>query len=62
VIRGTRITVELTLRKLSEGASEQDLLAAYPHIASDDVRAANKYAADVVAHEDVLPEPLATYA
>jgi uncharacterized protein (DUF433 family) len=30
VIRGTRITVELLLRKLSEGASEKDLLRAYP--------------------------------
>ena len=30
VIRGTRITVELVLRKLSEGATEADLLDAYP--------------------------------
>jgi uncharacterized protein (DUF433 family) len=30
VIRGTRIPVELILRKLSEGASEEDLLDAYP--------------------------------
>jgi Protein of unknown function (DUF433) len=32
VIRGTRITVELILRKLSEGASEAELLEAYPHL------------------------------
>ena len=30
VIRGTRITVELLLRSLSEGATEADLLEAYP--------------------------------
>ncbi len=30
VIRGTRIPVELVLRKLSEGATEDDLLDAYP--------------------------------
>ncbi len=30
VIRGTRIPVELILRKLSEGATETDLLDAYP--------------------------------
>ena len=30
VIRGTRIPVELILRKLSEGATEADLLDAYP--------------------------------
>ena len=29
VIRGTRITVELLLRKLAEGATEKDLLDAY---------------------------------
>ena len=33
VIRGTRIPVELILRKLSEGASEADLLDAYPQLA-----------------------------
>jgi uncharacterized protein (DUF433 family) len=32
VIRGTRITVELVLRKLGEGASVQELLEAYPHL------------------------------
>ena len=30
VIRGTRIPVELILRKISEGASEADLMEAYP--------------------------------
>ena len=32
VIRGTRIPVELMLRKLSEGATEADLLDAYPRL------------------------------
>ena len=40
VIRGTRITVDLVLRKLAEGASESDILDAYPHLSSEDVRAA----------------------
>jgi len=39
VIRGTRITVDLILRKLAEGASEQDLLEAYPHLTIEDIRA-----------------------
>ncbi len=30
VIRGTRIPVELILRKISEGASEGDLIDAFP--------------------------------
>lgn len=54
VIRGTRITVELIVRKLSEGAKEADLLDAYPHLTVDDIRAALAYAADSLAHEEVI--------
>lgn len=54
VIRGTRIPVELILRKLSEGATEADLLDAYPRLAREDIQAAMKYAADVLAHEEVI--------
>lgn len=43
VIRGTRIPVELILRKLGEGASEADLLDAYPRLTRDDIRAAFGY-------------------
>jgi len=39
VIRGTRIPVELLLRKLGEGASEEDLLDAYPRLTRGDIRA-----------------------
>ncbi len=54
VIRGTRIPVEIILRKLSEGATEGDLLDAYPRLAMDDIRAALAYAADSLAHETVV--------
>jgi uncharacterized protein (DUF433 family) len=54
VIRGTRITVELILRKLGEGATSADLLDAYPHLTAEDIRAAMTYAADTLAHETVL--------
>ena len=54
VIRGTRIPVELILRKLAEGATEADLLDANPHLASEDIRAAMQYAADAVAHEETI--------
>ena len=54
VIRGTRIPVELILRKLSEGASEADLLDAYPTLKRDDIYAAMRYAADTIAHEEVV--------
>jgi uncharacterized protein (DUF433 family) len=45
VIRGTRIPVELLLRKLSEGATEADLLDAYPRLAHEDIQAALAYTA-----------------
>jgi len=54
VIRGTRITVELILRKLSEGATVADLLDAYPRLTPDDIQAAIGYAADTVAHEETV--------
>ena len=47
VIRGTRIPVELILRKLSDGMAEADLLDAYPRLTCDDIRAAIRYAARV---------------
>ena len=40
VIRGTRIPVELILRKLGEGIAENDLLEAYPRLTREDIRAA----------------------
>jgi uncharacterized protein (DUF433 family) len=54
VIRGTRIPVELILRKLGEGSTLDDLLDAYPRLTAEDVRAALAYAADVLAHEETL--------
>ena len=57
VIRGTRITVEVLLRKLAEGVTEKDLLDAYPRLTREDIRAAIGYAADTVAHEETLMIP-----
>jgi uncharacterized protein (DUF433 family) len=54
VVRGTRITVELILRKLSEGAKEEEPLAAYPHLKPEDIRAALAYAAGALAGEEMI--------
>jgi len=54
IIRGTRITIELILRKLSEGATEKDLLEAYPRLTHEDIQAAIRYAADTLAHEEIV--------
>ena len=37
VIKGTRIPVELIIRKLGEGASFKDLLDAYPNLVKKDI-------------------------
>jgi len=49
VIRGTRVTVELLLSKLAEGASEDELLSDYPQVMREDLRAAVAYGAASVA-------------
>jgi uncharacterized protein (DUF433 family) len=57
VIRGTRIPVELILRKLADGMTETDLLDAYPRLTREDIQAALAYAADSLAHETILLQP-----
>lgn len=54
VIKGTRIPVELILRKLSEGMSIDELLDAYPHLTREDVLAALSYSADVISQEEMI--------
>jgi uncharacterized protein (DUF433 family) len=54
VIRGTRIPVELIVRKLAEGADEKAVVQAYPRLTAADIQAALLYAADSLAHEEVL--------
>ena len=54
VIKGTRITVALVLQRLSEGASPEELLLAYPNLKREDIRAVLGYASDVVANETII--------
>ena len=54
VIRGTRVPVELVLRKLGAGMSAEALLADHPRLTLDDVHAAQAFAADYLADEDVI--------
>ena len=53
-IKGTRIAVEVVLRELGEGATEAELLQAYPHLSHEDILAALRYAADSIGHEVAL--------
>jgi len=54
VIKGTRIPVELVVRKLGEGASVSDLLEGYPNLTKQAIHAALLYAADTIADQQFL--------
>ena len=54
IIIGTRITVELIVRKLAGGHSVDDLLVQYPHLQKAQILAALEYAASVIANEEIL--------
>lgn len=50
VIRGTRVRVADVLSLLAAGASEQEILADYPYLTADDVKACLRYAAAQADH------------
>ncbi len=54
VIKGTRITIEFILKKLSEGASVEQLAAGFPVLSQEAILAAISYASDVIANETLL--------
>jgi uncharacterized protein (DUF433 family) len=54
VVRGTRVPVELILRKLGAGMSPESILVDHPRLTDDDIRAAQAFAADYLANEDIV--------
>jgi uncharacterized protein (DUF433 family) len=55
-IKGTRIWVSLILDFLASGETEKAILAAYPQLQPEDIRAALSYAAEL-ARERIVPVP-----
>lgn len=53
-IKGTRISVEIILKKLSEGETIDDILNAFPNIKKDDVLACLEYSAEVLSSEALI--------
>jgi len=51
IIRGMRISVELILGLLAQGASVEDLLTDYPDLEPEDIRACLAYAHAVIAKD-----------
>jgi uncharacterized protein (DUF433 family) len=54
VVRGTRVPVELVLRKLGAGMSPEAILGDHPRLTLEDIRAAQAFAADYLADEDIV--------
>ncbi len=54
VIKGTRIPVELILKKLSEGMDVAEILKAYPNLTREDIYACLEYSAKVISEEEVI--------
>ena len=53
VIKNTRITVENVLRKLAGGMSVEEIIADHPHLKPEDIFAAQEFAADYLADEEI---------
>ena len=56
VIRGTRITVELILRKLGAGETMEQIIESHPRLSSEQIRAALAYAAESLARSVAFAE------
>lgn len=55
VIKGTRISVEQLLEKLSAGETENEILQAHPQITTEDIKAALAFAAQSLKGENIYP-------
>ncbi|MCJ7550483.1 MAG: DUF433 domain-containing protein [Anaerolineae bacterium] len=55
VIRGMRISVAHIIEAVAAGVPQEELLEEYPGLEPEDIQAALKYAADLVASERVYP-------
>ena len=53
-IKGTRIWISLVLEFLAEGVREEEILADYPQLTPEDIRACIAYAAEI-ARERIVP-------
>lgn len=53
IIRGMRISVELILSLLAQGETIESLLADYPDLEPDDIRACLSYACAVIANDSL---------
>ncbi|HFC08648.1 MAG TPA: DUF433 domain-containing protein [Chloroflexi bacterium] len=55
VIKGTRLTVEYVLNLLAHGATVEDILAEYPGLTPEDIRACLLFATKSLADTAFMP-------
>ena len=55
VVKGTRIPVELVLKRLSQDLDLTSLFTSYPRLTEDDVKACLAYAQALVEGEEIFP-------
>ncbi len=55
IVRDMRISVELILSLLSQGATQEEILDDYPGLEPDDIRACIAYAHTVIAGDTLAP-------
>ena len=53
IMRGMRISVELILSLLAQGETQEAILADYPALEPDDIRACLAYTHAVIAHDSL---------
>lgn len=53
VVKNTRITVEQILRKLAGGMTVEEIITDHPHLKPEDILAAQDFAADYLADEEI---------
>jgi uncharacterized protein (DUF433 family) len=57
IVRGTRVTVRTVLASLAEGATDQEILAAFPTLGAGALRAIIAFAAASAEEDLPLPVP-----
>ncbi len=60
IVRDMRISVELILSLLSQGATQEEVLGDYPGLEPEDIRACIAYAHTVIAGDTLAPVSVAS--
>ena len=58
MVKGTRIPVELVLKRLAQDLNVQTFIEAYPRLAEDDIKACLAYAQARIEGEEFYPVSL----